>query len=154
MLKKIKEMKMYDKMEQDLWVEIREQMQKENNGKMTLNDMEKAREMAREEIERIKKENKKDIDVKEIAKKLVKAAKVVAMVEMGVGTTRIITSTASAVIGGTAAAKAAGSVLAATVEIEAIEQGMKFAVKQATKLVTKGAVRYATGKIVENKLED
>jgi hypothetical protein len=31
---------------------------------------------------------------------------------------------------------------------------MKFAVKQATKLVTKGAVRYTTGKIVENKLED
>lgn len=152
MLKKIKEMKMYDKMEQELFKELREQLAAE--GKTTFNDWEKAMYQAREEIERIKKENKKEVDVKEIAKKIVKAAKVVAMIEMGVGTTRIITSTASAVIGGTAAAKAAGSVLAATVEIEAIEQGMKFAVKQAAKLVTKGAVRYTTGKIVENKLED
>lgn len=140
MLKKIKEMKMYDKMEQELWVEIREQIQKENNGRMTINDMDRAREMAKEAVEKIKEENKKDVNVKDVAKKMAnlyaKASKAEGVLEIGVGTARAITAVViSAQMG-------AGVVIAAEV-----------AAKHGLKLMAKGICKGAVGKTLENLVD-
>ena len=140
MLKKIKEMKMYDKMEQELWVEIREQIQKENNGRMTLNDMDRAREMAKEAVEKIKEENKKDVNVKDVAKKMAnlyaKASKAEGVLEIGVGTARAI---AAVVI---SAQMGAGVVIAAEV-----------AAKHGLKLMAKGMCKGVVGKTLENLVD-
>ena len=140
MLKKIKEKKMYDKMEYDLWVEIREQIQKENNGRMTLNDMDRAREMAKEAVEKIKEENKKDVNVKDVAKKMAnlyaKASKAEGVLEIGVGTARAI---AAVVI---SAQMGAGVVIAAEV-----------AAKHGLKLMAKGICKGAVGKTIENLVD-
>lgn len=140
MLKKIKEKKIYDKMEYDLWVEIREQIQKENNGRMTINDMDRAREMAKEAVEKIKEENKKDVNVKDVAKKMAnlyaKASKVEGVLEIGVGTARAI---AAVVI---SAQMGAGVVVAAEV-----------AAKHGLKLMAKGACKGVVGKTLENLVD-
>lgn len=140
MLKKIKEKKMYDKMEYDLWVEIREQIQKENNGRMTINDMDRAREMAKEAVEKIKEENKKDVNVKDVAKKMAnlyaKASKAEGVLEIGVGTARAI---AAVVI---SAQMGAGVVIAAEV-----------AAKHGLKLMAKGMCKSAVGKTLENLVD-
>lgn len=140
MLKKIKEKKMYDKMEYDLWMEIREQIQKENNGRMTINDMDRAREMAKEAVEKIKEENKKDVNVKDVAKKMAnlyaKASKAEGVLEIGVGTARAI---AAVVI---SAQMGAGVVIAAEV-----------AAKHGLKLMAKGMCKGAVGKTLENLVD-
>ena len=140
MLNKIKEKKMYDKMEQELWIEIREQIQKENNGRMTLNDMDRAREMAKEAVEKIKEENKKDVNIKDVAKKMAnlyaKASKVEGVLEIGVGTARAI---AAVVI---SAQMGAGVVIATEV-----------AVKHGLKLIGKGICKGAVGKTLENLVD-
>jgi hypothetical protein len=140
MLKKIKEKKMYDKMEYDLWMEIREQIQKENNGRMTLNDMDRAREMAREAVEKIKEENKNDVNVKDVAKKMAnlyaKASKAEGVLEIGVGTARAI---AAVVI---SAQMGAGVVIAAEV-----------AAKHGLKLMAKGMCKGVVGKTIENLVD-
>jgi hypothetical protein len=140
MLKKIKEKKMYDKMEYDLWVEIREQIQKENNGRMTINDMDRAREMAKEAVEKIKEENKKDVNVKDVAKKMAnlyaKASKAEGVLEIGVGTARAI---AAVVI---SAQMGAGVVIAAEV-----------AAKHGLKLMAKGMCKGVVGKTIENLVD-
>ena len=140
MLKKIKEKKMYDKMEQELWIEIREQIQKENNGRMTLNDMDRAREMAKEAVEKIKEENKKDGNIKDVAKKMAnlyaKASKAEGVLEIGVGTARAI---AAVVI---SAQMGAGVVIAAEV-----------AAKHGLKLMAKGICKGAVGKTIENLVD-
>ena len=140
MLKKIKEKKMYDKMEYDLWMEIREQIQKENNGRMTLNDMDRAREMAKEAVEKIKEENKKDVNVNDVAKKMAnlyaKASKAEGVLEIGVGTARAI---AAVVI---SAQMGAGVVVAAEV-----------AAKHGLKLMAKGICKGVVGKTLENLVD-
>jgi hypothetical protein len=140
MLNKIKEKKMYDKMEQELWIEIREQIQKENNGRMTLNDMDRAREMAKEAVEKIKEENKKDVNIKDVAKKMAnlyaKASKAEGVLEIGVGTARAI---AAVVI---SAQMGAGVVIAAEV-----------AAKHGLKLMAKGMCKGVVGKTIENLVD-
>ena len=140
MLKKIKEKKMYDKMEEDLFKELLEQMQKENNGKLNLNTYDKAKIMAREAVEKIKEENKKDVNVTDVAKKMAnlyaKASKAEGVLEIGVGTARAI---AAVVI---SAQMGAGVVIAAEV-----------AAKHGLKLMAKGMCKGAVGKTIENLVD-
>ena len=139
--------KMYIELENEIRNNLIKQREEEN-GKFTVKDMDEIIELARKEVERIKKENKEVKDIKETAKKIAKTyAKihnVAGSIEIGMGATVSAACVATAV----ATAAVAGGGLAAS----AVLIGKGALVGAAP--IAKGIARKVISKVVENKLND
>lgn len=137
--------KMYRELENEIRNNLIKQREEET-GKFTIKDMDEIIELARKEVERIKKENKEVKDIKETAKKIAKTyAKihnVAGNIEIGMGATVSAICVATAVATVTVAG---GGVAASAVLIgkSALAGGG---------IIAKGVARKVVGKVVENKL--